>query len=121
MYDAMFRYWSGLSVGPPGGIVAWMNSKRSIVVRVRQAFMKSPPASCGDSLRPPRSATWHPAHVDSYAVRPAAAWSAVYTAWAEGCWPDTIAIARPATIDIAANCHHIFFIVRLPEIFHARG
>src|SRR4051812_11993180 len=58
MYAVTARYCAGDKFSPVGGIVDWMNSKRSFVERLRQVLMKLLPASCGASLRPARSAMW---------------------------------------------------------------
>src|SRR4051794_14325206 len=58
MYAVTARYCAADRFSPVGGIVDWMNSKRSFVERVRQVLMKLLPASCGASLRPARSDMW---------------------------------------------------------------
>jgi hypothetical protein len=58
MKAVIARYCSAPRFSPDGGIALWMYSNRSRVVRVRQALMKFAPASCGASLRPPRSGRW---------------------------------------------------------------
>src|SRR4051812_35501502 len=58
MYAVTARYCAADRFSPVGGIVDWMNSKRSFVERLRQVLMKLLPASCGASLRPARSAMW---------------------------------------------------------------
>src|SRR3954467_9358581 len=58
MYAVTARYGAADRFSPVGGIVDWMNSKRSFVERLRQVLMKLLPASCGASLRPARSGMW---------------------------------------------------------------
>ena len=58
MYAVTDRNCASDRLSPVGGIVDWMNSKRSFVDLLRHVFMKLLPASCGASLRPARSAMW---------------------------------------------------------------
>src|SRR4029077_14770791 len=70
------RYCSALNDSAVGGIVDWMNSKRSRVERDRHVFMKLLPASCGASFRPARSGIWQLAQLAWYTARPAVACAA---------------------------------------------
>src|SRR3954452_9619970 len=80
------RYCAADKFSPVGGIVDWMNSKRSFVERLRQVLMKLLPASCGASLRPARSAMWQLAQLAAYTVAPVAAWLPLNTG-GPGCCP----------------------------------